>query len=276
MASGLSPVSLLDAAAGHLSANVVEIIKLLKIRRTVPRRRSSLSIKEMVERDAGRANAAYDREYGRSPIPTPTGTTPAFQLPERSQSRSALAQQQQQQEERLRDSPSPTARKGLEPISATSAQTGGSASSPLARNGSFSPVDRLHAGSPLSIGGGGGARQSDAFELDRRPSVASSADKYNSFRPVVESRNGYRDERERVPSAAGSYRPSPVPTPAPTSSTPTVYEPERQTPAPPAAPSPAPAPVQADPGFVFGPDDEGGDEGEWDELKVNHTSSTLR
>ena len=62
MASGLSPVSLIDAAAGHLSANVVEIIKLLKIRRTdknqpqsVPMRanRSSMSIKDMVDRTRG-------------------------------------------------------------------------------------------------------------------------------------------------------------------------------------------------------------------------------
>lgn len=63
MASGLSPVSLIDAAAGHLSANVVEIIKLLKIRRSrsdapraepMQRQRSSLSIKDMVNRDVRR------------------------------------------------------------------------------------------------------------------------------------------------------------------------------------------------------------------------------
>ncbi|WWD22449.1 hypothetical protein CI109_106940 [Kwoniella shandongensis] len=81
MASGLSPVSLLDAAAGHLSANVVEIIKLLKIRRSGNRngpgqdllggrRRSSLSIKDMVNRERDRneevrsANGNWDREYG--------------------------------------------------------------------------------------------------------------------------------------------------------------------------------------------------------------------
>ena len=75
MASGLSPVSLLDAAAGHLSANVVEIIKLLKIRRSnqeLSRSRSSLSIKDMVNRNArsgtpdiARANGSFDRDYGR-------------------------------------------------------------------------------------------------------------------------------------------------------------------------------------------------------------------
>ncbi|WRT63751.1 uncharacterized protein IL334_000676 [Kwoniella shivajii] len=73
MASGLSPVSLLDAAAGHLSANVVEIIKLLKIRRSGKSRdmsrRNSMSIKDMVnrdqrEKDVKAANGTWDREYG--------------------------------------------------------------------------------------------------------------------------------------------------------------------------------------------------------------------
>ena len=103
MSSGLSPISLLDGAAGHLSANVVEIIKLLKIRRSVKlgRNRSSMSIKDMVSRDVRdignglpsqalqqqsqqqqqqqlkvdtgrrdvqRANGNWDREYGPSPV----------------------------------------------------------------------------------------------------------------------------------------------------------------------------------------------------------------
>ena len=104
MSSGLSPISLLDGAAGHLSANVVEIIKLLKIRRSIKlgRSRSSMSIKDMVSRDvrdigngsssaqsqaqpnlsqlntqqqsgSGRrdvqqANGNWDREYGPSPV----------------------------------------------------------------------------------------------------------------------------------------------------------------------------------------------------------------
>lgn len=59
MASGLSPISLIDGAAGHLSSNVIEIIKLLKIRRTGQSRealrpnRSSMSIKDMVDRSRG-------------------------------------------------------------------------------------------------------------------------------------------------------------------------------------------------------------------------------
>jgi hypothetical protein len=42
--SGLSPISLIDAAAGHVSTNVVDLIKLLKIRKTVKPSLSSASI----------------------------------------------------------------------------------------------------------------------------------------------------------------------------------------------------------------------------------------
>lgn len=42
--SGLSPIGLIDAAAGHVSVNVVELIKLLKIRKTVKPSISSTSV----------------------------------------------------------------------------------------------------------------------------------------------------------------------------------------------------------------------------------------
>jgi hypothetical protein len=78
MASGLSPLSLLDAAAGHLSSNVVEIIKLLKIKRSEKSkndmRRSSLSIKDMVNRsnEVKNANGSWEKEYGSSSNTTAT------------------------------------------------------------------------------------------------------------------------------------------------------------------------------------------------------------
>nr|ODN93036.1 hypothetical protein L204_05215 [Cryptococcus depauperatus CBS 7855] len=86
MASGLSPVSLLDAAAGHLSANVVEIIKLLKIRRSnkdLKRISSHLNIIETVDRDrdAERVKETWETNYrSESRSESRTG--------ERSQSRS--------------------------------------------------------------------------------------------------------------------------------------------------------------------------------------------
>lgn len=44
MSSGLSPISLVDAAAGHVSSNVIEIVKLLKIRKTVKPSESGASL----------------------------------------------------------------------------------------------------------------------------------------------------------------------------------------------------------------------------------------
>lgn len=112
MASGLSPVSLLDAAAGHLSANVVEIIKLLKIKRSdkndLKRSSSRLSIRDMVNRDRDRererANEAWDNNYrpesrtetpdSRSPPAMasrpPTERTSSAQAPSRSDSSNDL------------------------------------------------------------------------------------------------------------------------------------------------------------------------------------------
>ena len=89
MASGLSPVSLIDGAAGHLSSNVIEIIKLLRIRRTdkngLSRSRSNLSIRDMVDRSRG----------GVSPV-SPTGDAKP-QIHAEQQHSQAQAQLQRQQ-----------------------------------------------------------------------------------------------------------------------------------------------------------------------------------
>lgn len=74
MSSGLSPLSLIDGAAGQLSANVVEIIKLLKIRRSrstrdILRKRSSMSIGDMVRRSSGIAEEEEPApEHLREPV----------------------------------------------------------------------------------------------------------------------------------------------------------------------------------------------------------------
>lgn len=169
MASGLSPVSLLDAAAGHLSANVVDIIKLLKIRRSAQgrdmrRRGSNLSIKEMVNRgDPKLANGNFDREYGT--------------------------------EERLRESPAVVRRPSAEPqpqppipkpIDRTvtpgienrsnyyhPAQPGSGPSPPTFRINSFQSASSGH--------------RSDSFDLERKASVTS--DRHAPVRPVIETRN---------------------------------------------------------------------------------------
>lgn len=81
MASGLSPVSLIDAAAGHLSVNVVELIKLLKIRRSGKTREilnSRMSIGDMVRRGSENAQPT-------SPVPrdetSPRGNNLSANLP---------------------------------------------------------------------------------------------------------------------------------------------------------------------------------------------------
>lgn len=270
MASGLSPVSLLDAAAGHLTANVVEIIKLLKIRRSeknreMRRSRSSMSIKDMVSRAPGQemrspsrsmqANGAFDKEYGR--------------------------------EEHLRESPVVVRRPSDEP--------------PLAQ-GRFTPSgDRSRTATPVDIssaqnangqlstrGGPGGSgfrinsfqsasshgRQSDAFDLERKASVASDRDRQMPSRPMVESRNNLPPSRleSRSDSRNGSnsdrFAYGHVTTGAATSPT--------------TASSPVGPPTayggQNDYAFARDQEDEPEDDGglddgqEWEDLKVGHAS----
>jgi len=189
MASGLSPVSLLDAAAGHLTSNVIEIIKLLKIKRSdknreLRRSRSSLSIKDMVNRsnsysaappprDVSKANGDWDREYGMS-----NGSA--------------------QGEERLRESPIVVHRATDErptpapintqsyPISTPTELTPASASGYMARSASQSTDNSRQQ--PLRINSyqSASSQKSDSFDLERKASVSSNV---ADHRPIVE-RNG--------------------------------------------------------------------------------------
>ena len=219
MASGLSPVSLLDAAAGHLSTNVVELIKLLKIRRSAQnremgRRGSNLSIKEMVNRtDPKMATANRDRQYGT--------------------------------EERLKESPS-VKRTPNEPA----------VSKPISRNGTQietkpngihnpamqqAPTFRINSFQSASSG-----HRSDSFDLERMASVAS--DRRTPVRPSVETRNLPDNTRGRtsLTSATSSSNTAPIST----------YN---------------MSPHGKSTGTEEDDDDlgEGGDEQEWEDLKVN-------
>ncbi|KAK8845496.1 hypothetical protein IAR55_006209 [Kwoniella newhampshirensis] len=187
MASGLSPVSLLDAAAGHLSSNVVEIIKLLKIRRSAKtsgpgqdllggRRRSSLSIKEMVNREKERkeevrsANGTWDREYGNGieerlkesqssngppvMIRRPSDDQPS--LPSRTSTSTPI------ESVRLNGSSSANTTMTSQPMSAQNSMNsigGGSSGRPNLRINSFQ--------STSSMG------RSDSFDLERKSSMMS-------------------------------------------------------------------------------------------------------
>ena len=95
MASGLSPVSLIDAAAGHLSLNVVELIKLLKIRRSGKTREilnTRMSISDMVRRGYNE-NGEEERQERPSPIQEERelrGTTPVSHTSPRANNLSAM------------------------------------------------------------------------------------------------------------------------------------------------------------------------------------------
>ena len=271
MASGLSPVSLLDAAAGHLTSNVIEIIKLLKIKRSdknreLRRSRSSLSIKDMVNRsnsqsaappprDVGKANGDWDREYGTS-------------------SRNG----NNQGEERLRESPvvihRPTDDRPTPapintqlppqyPIATPTELTPASASQYLARTSSQTSDNQRQQ--PLRINSyqSASSQKSDSFDLERKASVSSNvADQ----RPMVE-RNGslgpsaynYANTNGNTNGNASRGPMSPV------------HEPL----------SPLGMPYEKDDSGDFGYNgssqpqeaNDGADEREWEDLKVSHSSS---
>ncbi|WWC66645.1 uncharacterized protein I206_100549 [Kwoniella pini CBS 10737] len=181
MASGLSPVSLLDAAAGHLSTNVVEIIKLLKIRRSnqnrdMTRRRSSMSIKDMVNRDAKTANGNWDREYGSSdrlneqarssPVPAMVAQNPPVLV--RQPSNDTPSSRGTPTGNRLNGS-------GMTPSTAPSSSLGRPAPAALRIN-SFQ--------STSSMG------RSDSFDLERKSSMMSDGNGNQSSGPLVEPRSG--------------------------------------------------------------------------------------
>ncbi|OCF44059.1 hypothetical protein I317_02012 [Kwoniella heveanensis CBS 569] len=191
MASGLSPVSLLDAAAGHLSSNVVEIIKLLKIRRSdknreIRRSRSSMSIRDMVnreqrERDLRQANGSFDKQYGSqerledtarsSPAPAPTQSNPPVMIRQPSEDR-------------------PTGSRGPTPIESSRLNGNRGPSSSAMElapsNGSNSDRPALRINSFQSTSS---IARSDSFDLERKSSLMSDRGQ-GQGRPLVEARGG--------------------------------------------------------------------------------------
>jgi hypothetical protein len=256
MASGLSPVSLLDAAAGHLTSNVIEIIKLLKIKRSdknreLRRSRSSLSIKDMVNRsnsysaappprDVTKANGDWDREYGMS---------------------------NGQGEERLQESPIVVHRPTDErptpapintqtyPVSTPTELTPASASGYMARSLSQSTDGQRQQ--PLRINSyqSASSQKSDSFDLERKASVSSNV---ADSRPMVERNGSQGPSAYSYGNGRGSHM-SPVNEPM----------------------SPQGMPYEKDSGeFGYGdssqPQDnhanDGADEREWEDLKVSAES----
>ncbi|WVW81899.1 hypothetical protein I302_103898 [Kwoniella bestiolae CBS 10118] len=180
MASGLSPVSLLDAAAGHLSTNVVEIIKLLKIRRfnqnrEMSRRRSSMSIKDMVTRDQREkelkaVNGNWDREYGSQERLSEQARASPIQNPP------VLVRQPSLDQAPIRTA-TPTEQRlnGNHPAAPLSLSAGNDRPPAALRINSFQ--------STSSMG------RSDSFDLERKSSMMSDRNGQGQ-RPLVEPRSG--------------------------------------------------------------------------------------
>ncbi|ORX34709.1 hypothetical protein BD324DRAFT_634585 [Kockovaella imperatae] len=235
MSSGLAPVSLIDAAAGHLSSNVVEIIKLLKIRRsgeaaTMTRNRSSMSIKDMVDRSrAGAGTPTLDR---RANTPTTEYSnrsgTPTESAPIKSTSSSAgsrlrdyaagAKEYAQGAVERLREPLSATSSSGVRrafdglvqstrsgsgdgrSLSPIDTKVNGAGSGPMSASASASANSSgPNAASNLRINSyasnTSSMARSDSFDYDHKPSVST----YDQRRPTLESRsNTYSSQNDYV------------------------------------------------------------------------------
>lgn len=232
MASGLSPLSLLDAAAGHLSSNVIEIIKLLKIKRSdkaevnMRRSRSSLSIKDMVNRstnananatDVKAANGNWDKEYGResprserphdqsvpmstrgpsedrrmlSPTGGGSGTGTGRSTPIERQPQLSSARNVQPQPINGVNSNHSQAQPGAQSHSQNQNQNQLGTPTYSTFNGTGPPF-RINSFQSVTST----SQRSDSFDLDRKPSVSSTSDRFGPGsgpgRPMVQpSRSG--------------------------------------------------------------------------------------
>lgn len=172
MASGLSPVSLIDAAAGHLSANVVEIIKLLKIRRSGSTRdilsNKGMSIGDMVRRKSGIYGsideADEDELLHKSTSSASGGGHGGYApVPERRPSASAVSPASTQ---------SPPRGYGLSPVTGSPSRGGNLAAAPPSAYDA--PEFRIKSFQSASSTG----KRSDSFDLERKGSVASARSDY--------------------------------------------------------------------------------------------------
>ncbi|KAL1407089.1 component of the polarisome [Vanrija albida] len=207
MASGLSPVSLIDAAAGHLSANVVEIIKLLKIRRTGSMReilatRGSMSIGDMVKR----SNSVYSNPTPENGDSEDDDTQPLVKRPAGSEEELRDAHVTAGRDDRQNSGPYRGAGNYPAPAATMSPPRANLAAAPPPS--SYDPSFRINSfQSVIST-----AQRSDSFDLERKGSTASvaSASEYSSAPPrrLVEPRN---DPFTGPPASQRNGPPVPVP-----------------------------------------------------------------
>ena len=165
--SGLSPISLIDAAAGHVSANVVDLIKLLKIRRTAKPsgsgpsegRRSFSEMSEARRRSSGALQTLQGASNEKSSvresiISSDEGSDNGLLSPNR-----ALHHAEQ----------FPVGMHSLVPSTSPKPSPGNS------------PQRQARSGSAISLASSMG--RSDAFDLDRKASIAG----FKTNLPIVMS-----------------------------------------------------------------------------------------
>lgn len=181
--SGLSPISLIDAAAGHVSANVVDLIKLLKIRKTV---KPSLSSTSVGRRSFSEMSEARRRSSGALQTLNTTSTMTSGDESEDDQTEDrhhgllspsrALHRAEQQQ----------------------NSETTAYESSPKP-NSKGSPQRQARSGSAVSFASSVGQR-SDAFDLERKASIAGL--KAHAPTPALSTESpGYRPGMKTVEEA---------------------------------------------------------------------------
>lgn len=251
MASGLSPVSLIDAAAGHVTSNVVEIIKLLKIRRTnknsengaavesgglgagLRSSKSSMSIKDMVDR-----TLTGTPEIRSPPIRSPPIRSPPIRSPP-TRSMNAYGA-----EERLREPSQMTRQLSVDDQYRP-------AGSPVESRPNGVPNLRINSYQSTTSS----IARSDSFDLERKASVMS--DRQAPGMPSIQ--RGLEDLRTNGFDTGVRYG--------------RMSEESHTS----GSGSSAPAPVTADvEGYRYGENDEpevfsneGGNEQEWDDVKVS-------
>ncbi|CAK9779360.1 hypothetical protein CC85DRAFT_313932 [Cutaneotrichosporon oleaginosum] len=198
MASGLSPVSLIDAAAGHLTANVVEIIKLLKIRRSGSTReilnKQNLSIGEMVRRKSG-LYASIDEAEEDAAAAAAAAARGSMSPPARYGERRPSGG--------LGHSISPPRAYGLSPIPGSPSRLGGLGAAPP----SAYEAPELRVTSFQSASSAG--KHSESFDLERKASVVSRGSEYGDRDPFASAATPTPTPGLRLASAAESAPPVP-------------------------------------------------------------------
>lgn len=182
--SGLSPISLIDAAAGHVSTNVIDLIKLLKIRKTV---KPSLSSASVGRRSFSEMSEARRRSSGALQTLNTTSTMTFGDETDEDET-----------EDRQHGLLSPSRALHRAEQQQNSGQTTAYESSPKPSS-KGSPQRQARSGSAVSFASSVGQR-SDAFDLERKASIAGLK-AHNVTSAISTDSPGYRSQAKVIEEA---------------------------------------------------------------------------